>query len=260
MPYAKADAAEIYYESHGEGPPLVLAHGAGGNTLIWWQQIPNFAKHHQVLVFDHRCFGRTRCAKEDFHAKYFADDLIAVLDDAGIERAAVVGMSMGGWTALPVAVRHPDRIEKLVLSGTPGGLVTESVLAAMIEVARGASEDSEESLRGSVTFSDRFLAEQRELVHLYDEISALNVNFEPQMLGVMAAQDARVEMSELDGFSVPSLMIAAEHDRLFSVEVLREVATLIPGCELAEFPDAGHSMYYENPALYERLVLDFVRR
>ena len=98
----------------------------------------------------------------------------------------------------------------------------------MIEVARGASEDSEESLRGSVTFSDRFRAEQRELVHLYDEISALNVNFEPQMLAAMAAPEARVEMAELHGFRVPSLMIAAEHDRLFPAEVLREVAARGP--------------------------------
>ena len=118
-------------------------------------------------------------------------------------------------------------------AGTPGGLVTDAILAAMIEIARGASEDSEESLRGSVTFSDRFLTEQRELVHLYDEISALNVNFDPPMMAAVAATDARVELGELDGFEVPSLMIAAEHDRLFPAEALREVASLIPGCELA---------------------------
>lgn len=260
MPYAQADAAEIYYETHGEGSPLVLAHGAGGNTLVWWQQIPNFSRQHRVIVFDHRCFGRSRCDKSDFAPRHFANDLIAVLDDAGVDRAAVVGMSMGGWTALPAAVRFPERVEKLVLCGTPGGLITDSVLQAMITIARDANEQGEESLRGSVTFSDRFQRERPEMVHLYNEISALNVNFDPQMMGAMATAEARVELSELDAYNIPTLMIAAEHDRLFPSEVLSEVAALIPGCELADFPGAGHSMYYEDPELYERIVLDFLRR
>ena len=258
MPYAKAELAEIYYEVHGSGPPLVLAHGAGGNTIVWWQQIPSFAKRRTVVVFDHRCFGRSRCAKEDFVACRFAADLIAVLDDAGIERADVVAMSMGGWTGLPFAVRHPERCARLVLCGTPGGVVTDSVLAAMMEIGRGAEAQGEESLRGSVTFSEAFRRERPELVHLYDEISALNTGFEPRMMGAVAAPDARVELRELEGYAVPTRMIAAEHDELFPLPALRDVADAIPGCDWFQFPGAGHSMYYENPALFERAVFDFI--
>ncbi len=76
MPHVKSRDALIYYEVHGEGPPLVLAHGAGGNTQIWWQQVPYFASHHRVVTFDHRCFGRSTCAPDSFKPEFFGDDLI----------------------------------------------------------------------------------------------------------------------------------------------------------------------------------------
>lgn len=258
MPFVRSHEAEIYYESHGEGPPLVLAHGAGGNTLIWWQQIPTFARTHRVIVFDHRCFGRSRCAKPDFMARRFPDDLVAVLDDAGIEKAPVVAMSMGGWTGLPAAVRHPDRVERLVLCGTPGGFLTPNVTEAMIRVARGAQTDTAGALRGDITFSKRFREKEAELVHLYDAISALNEGFASEMLVALAAPEARITEEHLEDYAVPTLLVAAEFDELFPVPVLREVADAIPGCAFVEFPDVGHSMYYENPALFEAIVRGFL--
>ena len=138
--------------------------------------------------------------------------------------------------------------------------MTDGVLAAMAEIGRGAAEGGEESLRGAITFSRRFARERPEMVHLYDRISALNTGFEPRMLGAVAAPDARVAPSELAGYAVPTLMIAAEEDALFPPRALREVAALVPGCEWAEVPGAGHSMYFEDPAAFERLVLDFAAR
>jgi pimeloyl-ACP methyl ester carboxylesterase len=258
MPFAKSRAAEIYYDVHGEGPPIVLVHGAGGNTVVWWQQIPAFSREHTVVVLDHRCFGRSRCAKADFRPEWFADDLIAVLDAAGIERAALVGMSMGGWTVLPAAVRFPERVTRLVLCGTPGGLVTDAVLRSMAEIGRGASEQPAESLQGAITFSDRFVHERPEMIYLYDQISALNTGFEPSMLSAMAAPAARLTPEDLADYSVPTLMIAAEHDRLFPPAVLREVAAHIPSCEWADFPGVGHSMYFEDAARFEDLVLGWL--
>ena len=258
MPTVRSHEAEIYYESHGEGPPLVLAHGAGGNTLIWWQQIPVFARTHRVIVFDHRCFGRSRCAKSDFLARRFPDDLVAVLDHAGIEKAPVVAMSMGGWTGLPAAVHHPQRVERLVLCGTPGGFITPGVTEAMIRVARGAQTDAVGALRGDITFSKRFREDEAELVHLYDAISALNEGFESEMLVALAAPEARIAEAQLERYATPTLMVAAEFDELFPVPVLREVADAIPGCAFTHFPDAGHSMYYENPTLFEEIVRAFI--
>ena len=128
MPFVNTDNAKIYYETHGEGPPVVLAHGAGGNTLVWYQQIAHFARRHKVVAFDHRGWGRSQCAPEHKHARYFADDMRAVMDDAGVERAAVICQSMGGWTGMQFTLANPERVSCLVLSGTPGGVQTPSVI------------------------------------------------------------------------------------------------------------------------------------
>ena len=96
MPLVQRPHAAIHYEVYGDGSPVVFAHGAGGNTLVWWQQVPHFARRYRVLIFDHRGFGRSQCETGFEQARHFAGDLAAVLDDAGIARAALVCQSMGG--------------------------------------------------------------------------------------------------------------------------------------------------------------------
>ena len=140
MPFVERPHAAIYYEVCGAGTPLVFAHGAGGNTLVWWQQVPHFAPHWRVLTFDHRGFGRSRCAPGHEQARHFADDLAAVLDDAGIARAALVCQSMGGWTGLQFARAQPERVAALVLSGTPAGILTPAVLEALRAIAAQAAQ------------------------------------------------------------------------------------------------------------------------
>ena len=90
MPFANINGIELYYETHGEGPALVLAHGGGGSHLSWWQQVPAFSDAYQVLVFDHRGFGRSVCPPEHQNALYFETDLLAILDAAEIHSATVV--------------------------------------------------------------------------------------------------------------------------------------------------------------------------
>jgi pimeloyl-ACP methyl ester carboxylesterase len=125
MPTVGVHRATIYYQVHGEGPPVVLAHGAGGNTLSWYQQVPYFAQRYRVINFDHRSFGRSECDRADLDFKHFADDLLALLDAEAVERAAVVTHDMGGFSGLRLALEHPDRVSCLVLCNTTGGVMTE---------------------------------------------------------------------------------------------------------------------------------------
>ena len=78
MPVVRREGAELYYEVHGDGPAIAFAHGSGGNTLIWWQQVPHFAKSRRVLVYDHRGWGRSRCDPAELHPRHFASDLAAI--------------------------------------------------------------------------------------------------------------------------------------------------------------------------------------
>lgn len=253
MPFVQRPYTTLYYESHGHGTPIVFAHGAGGNTLIWWQQVPYFARERRVLTFDHRGFGRSHCVPGHFHAREFEADLLAILDHAGVERVALVCQSMGGWTGLRAALSHPERIACLVLSGTPGGIFTPRVIEAFAHIGRIAAG---EGMRAAPALAPDFPSREPERTHLYDQISGLNPGLAPSALGSLA--QSRVELAELAGYSVPTLMIAGEHDQLFPPAALREAAAQIPGCRVIDFPGAGHSPYFENAPEFNRIVAEFV--
>lgn len=259
MPTVERAHASLYYEACGDGPPLVFAHGAGGNTLVWWQQVPHFARRNRVLTFDHRGFGRSRCEPGFEQGRHFADDLLAVLDDAGITRAAFVCQSMGGWTGLQLARAHRDRVAALVLSGTPAGILTPKVLTALSGIAQAAAQmervpawdEPHPALAADVFERDP------ERGFLYGQLAGLNP---PGALARLALHEVMTEPAALAGWSIPTLMIGGEHDRLFAPEVLQDVAAVIPGARFERLPYAGHSPYFETPDAFNRVVGEFLAR
>lgn len=255
MPHVESHDASIYYEVHGEGPPLVLAHGAGGNTQIWWQQVPHFSSRRRVITFDHRCFGRSACPHESFDPKFFAADLLAILDAEKIDRISLVCQSMGGWTGLSMALQHPDRLFCLVLCGTPGGIVTDQIIAAARRIGERAAKDG---IGGNAALAEGFQQRQPALSFLYDQIGGHNTGFSPALLGGLAS--ARVDLAELESYAIPTLVISGEEDALFPTEAIREIAGLIPGAELETIPGSGHSPYYEVPETFNRIVDEFLER
>ena len=120
MPFVSSAGAKLYYEAHGAGPAIVFAHGLSGHTLLYYQQVPFFARSYRVVVFDHRGFGRSACPLEKVSPEYFVEDLASILDAESIERAALVCQSMGGLTGLPFALRYPNRVSVLVLAIVAG--------------------------------------------------------------------------------------------------------------------------------------------
>jgi 3-oxoadipate enol-lactonase len=260
MPTLQSHEAEIYYELHGEStelPPVVFAHGAGGNRISWWQQVPHFSKQRRVVTFDHRSFGRSQCAPDHFHPHLFADDLFAILDAEQIERAALVCQSMGGWTGLRAAVEHPERVACLVLGGTPGGLDIPAVHDAMTKIG---SRIGDEGIVANAALAPSYPEREPAMAHLYDQISALNTGVDPAALGRLMAPESRLSVDSLEGFAVPTLILAGEHDLLFPPATLREVAKRVPNAAIEELAVAGHSTYFELPDAFNSLVDEFLAR
>ena len=253
MPFVDTNNAKIYYEVHGEGSPIVLAHGAGGNTVVWWQQITHFASRHKIVAFDHRGWGRSQCATEHKHARYFAADMRAVMDDAGVGRAAIICQSMGGWTGMQFTLADPERISCLVMSATPGGVQTPSVIE---ESARTRAVDPNQTIPWNEPHQalapDAFERDAAK-AFLYRQLSALNPPFSDVGLAEIV-----IPLEDLAGFSTPTLVVAGAQDRIFPLAVLKEVSKLIPGAQLHTVAEAGHSPYFETAEEFNKVVGAFI--
>jgi len=255
MPWVESGAASLYWEAHGEGPPIAFLHGAGGNTLVWWQQVAHFARAHRVILFDHRGFGRSRCPSAELHPRHFVGDVARVLDAAGVERAALVCQSMGGFAGLPFALAHPGRTAALVLCGTTGGLITDLVLR---DVSR-LREKQRQLDALHLTLSAGFLAREPALSFLYAQLSALTA---PGVLEMAVARlaDVRLRPEQLVEFATPTLVLGGSEDAFFAPDTLGGLADAIPGSEFVELPGVGHASYFEDPETFNRVVGEFLAK
>src|SRR5713101_812266 len=122
MPSARINGIDLYYEVHGEGPALVLAHGAGGSHLSWWQQVPVLSQHFRCVTFDHRCFGMSLDVSNGPGPNAFVEDLRELLDILRLQKDALPGLAMGWCSVLGFPSAYPGRAPALVLGDAIGGM------------------------------------------------------------------------------------------------------------------------------------------
>jgi 3-oxoadipate enol-lactonase len=256
MPYLDlTDSARLYYELHGpkpgSAPAITFAHGAGGNHLSWWQQVPHFRNRYTCLVFDHRGFGWS--TKPADGAK-FADDLRALLDHAGIEKTTIVAQSMGGWTTLRFALNNPGRVERIVLCDTHGGITHPDV-----DGWGKASADNAQKLPPGmhVANGERIYGEQPALAFLYEEIDALNFITRPEIFAAIQSAGA-VTPEEAVSINVPVLFLYGEEDIVIPPPYLEAAARLVPNARVETIARAGHSAYFERAAEFNGAVERFL--
>src|SRR6201987_5727687 len=128
MPTTHNGAVELYWESAGRGPPVLLIAGHGMTLDAWWRTVSTLAGSFRLLSFDNRDVGRSSRLPWPYGVPQMVDDAVAVLDAAGIGRAHIYGISLGGMVAQELALRHPHRVDALVLGATTTG-GPEAVLA-----------------------------------------------------------------------------------------------------------------------------------
>ena len=248
MPTAPVNGIDIYYETSGEGPAVVFAHGKGGNHISWWQQVPVFSRTFRCITFDHRGWGRSLNPRGSIGREAFVDDLRGLLDHLEVQRAFLVAQSMGGLTCLGFALAHPERTMGLVLADTTGGIGDPAV----VDTIRNRKAPKDVTLRAmSAGFRDGDPAG----AFLYKEINLLNPPRDPEPNGFTSGEGPKAE--DLAGMRVPTLLIVGEEDQVMPPPAMERSRDLIPGSRLERVPGAGHSVYFERPDLFNRLVLDF---
>ena len=261
MPLAQVNGFEMYYETMGEGPPLVLAHGVGGNHAIWWQQTKYFAQWYQVIIFDHRGFALSKDIEGGPGRAAFVDDLEELLDFLKLDKVTLVAQSMGGRTCLGFAARYPERVHALIMAATTGFFEASGDLAALQAATQKATEglpQAERVLSPSYRESDPVGTE------LYLKISGFNASTQARLGGAtMAAvsgpSTAALKESDLARVSMPVRFIGGEDDVLQPPAVLEMACSLFPNASLIEVPQCGHSMYFEKPDVFNFLVHRFLK-
>jgi 3-oxoadipate enol-lactonase len=254
MAWADINGIRMYYESHGEGEAIVFAHGAGGNHLSWWQQVPHFSKTHRCITFDHRNFGRSADIEGGPGAAAFVDDLRALLDQLGIEKAFLVAQSMGGATCMGFTVAYPERVRALVMADTTGTMDDEG-----LRTRRKAFTDAQPqpfTLVGRA-YNPALKDRRPDLAFLYDSVMALNPPRDLAALQVQRAEREIATTEKLTKLGVPVLFVCGEKDAIVPPEIIKYAVSLVPGARYVEVAGSGHSVYFEEPEAFNRAVSEF---
>ncbi|CUU54720.1 Pimeloyl-ACP methyl ester carboxylesterase [Parafrankia irregularis] len=248
-----SDGTGIYYEVHGTGPAVLFVHGSGGHHAAWWQQVPVLRDRFTVITLDLRGFGRSDSTMDEFDSRAFPDDITAVLVDSGVQRAVLVGQSIGAAAALRAALRRPGLAAGVVLAHSLGG-IDHPDLAARVQADRA------EAVKLPVLdrlLTPRFQAEEQEKTFLFRQMGTFNT---AKMADLRNLNTDGPTVAELAGSGIPLCFLAGENDAVLRPDTVRAAAALLPSATLELVPAAPHSMYWEAPDLFNAALIRFLEK
>jgi 3-oxoadipate enol-lactonase len=256
---------ELYFERHGDGEPLVLVMGIGYDATLWTlHQVPALSTRFEVIIFDNRDVGRSSGASASYGIADMAEDVAGLLDALGVRRAHLLGLSMGALIAQEFALRHPDRVDRLVLSG-PDAAPAANVFHP-IAVWRWVKEnDPGGAIFAAQQFTWLFSSSTlRNRAAVQQTIDFLSSNPNPVAPAAYARQaEAYLQYDpagRLGRIAARTLVIVGEQDLLTPPWIAREVADAIPHARVGIIrgDGASHIVPLERPAEFNELVLSFL--
>lgn len=254
----------INYAQFGseKGDPLVFLHGFPFDSSMWEPQIKSLPENIRAITLDFRGHGQSDVGNAHYSIEFFADDVIALLDFLGISNAVICGLSMGGYVALRLVERHPDRVNALVLCDTRSESDTNEGRVKRASTVRSVQADGVKGFAENfvkAVFAPRsFETAESEIVRIKNIIE----NTSPlSICGTLLALAARTDTTEsLKRIDVPTLILVGEHDTLTPPSASIEMQKLIHGSELFVVPDAAHMSNLENPEFFNEKLFSFLSR
>ena len=252
--------ADLHVEEHGEGEVLLLIQGLGQGSWAWRSQVPVFAERFRTIAYDARGTGRSPVPAEPYGVPELAADAAEIL--AG-RQAHVVGFSMGGYVALTLALAHPELVRSLVLAGSGAGGTDRVPRPEHVRIAfqtafgLTAEEFGRETL--PYTFSPGWPDAEPER---FEEILRARLVHPTPQATVIAHANACYTFydagCEVERVTNRALVLHGEADLIVPVENGRRLAARLPNATYVELPGKGHNLMLEDPATFNRIVLDFL--
>ncbi len=246
----------VGYEDRGSGEAVVLLHPFPLSRTAWNGLDDVLASRLRVIAVDARGFGESPLTGS-YQIADLADDLAALLDERGLDRATVLGMSMGGYTALAFAARHRDRLAALILADTRAAADTPETRAARATAIETLRRD------GANVYLDGSLPRLLSLGAPPAVLARARALAEPRVprlvAGIEALRDRPDRASELASIRCPTLVLCGDHDQVTPPVEMRQVADVIPGAAFQTLPGAGHLSHLEAPSGFERAVVGFLQ-
>ena len=264
MPTVNVGDIDMYYEVHGEGEPLLLIAGLSADLTSWIFQIPEFSKRYRLIVFDNRGVGRTDVPDIPYSTDMMADDSAGLLNALGIEKAHILGHSMGGFIAQEIVLKYPQLVKSLVLAstGTQETHMTKHNIDTWARMAReGVSREIFVRELLLWIFTENFF-ENTEMVQI--AVDTLVTDTYPQPAhGLIRQVSACLEHNTKDrigNITTPTLALVGKEDILVPVRMSEELAAGIAGAELVVLEGAAHLAYFEAADKFNLAVLEFLSK
>ena len=262
MERARINGVELAYELRGDGAPFVMIHGAQGDQTMFAGLAEVFAEDYRVLTFDQRGSGLSDKPDMPYSIAMLADDTAALMDHLGISPAHVIGVSMGGTIAQELALRHPDKVQSLVLGCTTAGgpkaiRVGGGALASAYSTQPMTAEERGKAL-AEAAFSKGYLAQHPEIVASMIESRRQRPIDSSAFARRMKAATDHDTYDRLPQIQCPTLVIAGKDDALIAWENSKLIAERIKDANMIILEPAGHCFWLEQPAQTQNAIASFL--
>ena len=254
-------AAETAFERSGSGPPVVLIHGLGLRRAMWQWQLPALGPHFEVLSYDLLGHGDSADPADKPRLVTFTGQLLRLMDRCRIERAALVGFSLGGMIARRMVLDHPDRVSALAVLAPPHARTEEQREAVRTRVRQARVDGPAATVEAALVrwFTPAFHSANPDLMALVRGwVQANDPAVYPGMYRIVPEDDEELETG-LDAIACPTLVMTGSDDTGNTPAMSQGMAAAIPGARCVIVPGMRHMGLAESPDVFNRPLLAFLR-
>jgi len=261
----KINEIELYYDTKGQGEPLIFIHGVGGSSLFWLPQIDPLSPYFKVLVYDLRGHGLSSIPPSGYSIRDHTEDLYLLLNRLELNKVSICGLSMGGMIAQEFALKYPERVNKLILAGTTPSVeyISKEVMEWFLRDAEIVEKNKTRALTANdfiaKAYSKEFIKSNEQIIkRVIERISTSPYEGYVQSVREMFKEPKWSVVNKLNRIKVPTLIVHGSKDEIIPIKAAEEIRRRIKNSKLIIL-DAGHAVSFERPTEFNKALIDFLK-